>query len=374
MAANKIRLALISSGIPFLLGLMSLTVRAQSYVVYTDGLPRLPVITSVLGEPRDYNCPNGTTGYVCRFHQGADLAGTGFSGAKPDEIDSIDAGIIKNVTTHRIDVQSYSGRIFHYIHVLPFSNLTINQPVSTGTPLGVIQCLGGLPNCPQSHLHLEEVDPTGTFDLNPQRPGALVFDDTQGINTPAFDVTPFGSTYPAVVPVTQNTVGPEDGSPGGNSQPLPGLNGAFVASGRTDFVAAARGNATQRKGVYNPALTIAAPGNPALIYDGRSNMSFDTVIDNDPYLGVQTVYYQTRNPASDNYIPTNIKVNDNSSLEALDTNDFDASTVPDGEYQACVSLASNSQRPRLRHDAGVRFPHHRPRAASGDARFAAWRD
>jgi len=337
------------------------------YQMVTAGRLRTPPLTSVLGEARDYGCLNSAdNGTVCRFHQGVDAAGAGFTAGT--EVEAIESGTVTTLSAHTVVVTNSSGHIFRYIHVLqPTPPLvTQGQQVNAGDPLAQIQCLGT--GCSQTHLHLDEADSIDgeIFDLNPQRSGALIFSDVN--DTPGFETLPTSGVTGGVAPVTQATNGLEEGDVNANVNLFPVLaDGSYLLNGMAAVLVEARGGPT-RKGVYNVGLTVAPVSDPFnFVYTGNNNIDFDSIISGATLAaqaagvaqGVKSIYYRTRDTNSDTYIATNVKENFSpfqvSNNPAV--NDLNPANFPPGQYEICANLESIPAAPFI--DTGeqcVSFP------------------
>lgn len=291
-------------------------------------------ISSVLGEPRPSNSAEGL-----RFHQGTDIADCKGNYT----VGAIEAGTAEQpplsvcaTGSDCVRIDDGNGHAFDYIHVA----LLISLPshVVAGQTIGTIDA--------SDHLHLNDVDVTGGFDDNAQRPSALQFLDS---GVPQFVPATGGQfSFPALVPIQQPPAGvSEDGL---NLEPTPfpsDPQGGYVVNGVVDFLATFNDPnpnlpsscPMSRRGIYSMTLKIFQPNDPNnLVYNGyfgANNIQFDSVLDGNAISQSRTIYLQ-QNSCSNTYFATNRKVNFTPGINAADGNDFDSRTVIPGNYEACV--------------------------------------
>lgn len=286
-----------------------------------------PTITSVLAEAR----PAGSFFETpTRFHGGTDVADchTG------DTVQAIYSGTV-TATTACTDgnctrVWDSPTHAFDYVHVNNTPSIG-SYVIAGSSTVGTI--VGGADG---NHLHLNEILRMGAspFRVNPQRPGAMTFSDTQ---TPLFISTNIGSVQ------GQSIFLAEDLGVSGEGLYVPILfrfrNNTWYVKGRVDALVATRDepavtvSGITRKGVYEVNAAARTSGS----YDAPPKIAMNNLQDNGgSNLDAATIFYQ-RNTNSDTYFGTNLKINDNPAI--LTANSYwDTGVELPGFTQFCVTV------------------------------------
>ncbi len=295
-----------------------------------------------MGEARN----STAQGEYLRFHAGVDIADT-LCGADGNTVGAIYAGVVIATGTDVpgctgvacVRIQDSASHAFDYIHVDWAGYVSERQSVVANQIIGTIAV--PLPLLP--HLHLNDVDLANGVKLNPQRVAALDFVDTQ---TPIpVPITMSGSNNvilsESLIPI-QALTGTEN-AVNTTINPFTRIasDGSVLIAAPADFLFSVSDSASIRKGVYSVGLNVEP-------YAGQSvnpapsffNISFDDVLDLNPYTGALSVYDYPLEPLS--FVPfashsyQGVAASESSPVDFSDPSQF-----PSGEYLACAFAVNN---------------------------------